>query len=117
MFPFSEKILSELEEFDRLKQQRFTPGQQVLITGNGQRSLNSYLSSGYRHFFDKKGVYFVVGEESNPGPQYEGQGRLYIVKDVTKNDFTQSIFAFDLKPAFNSLAKPRAILENGLPNI
>ena len=117
MFPFSEKNLSVIEEFDRLKEQRFAPGQQVLVTGNGQRSLSSYLSSGYHHFFDKTGVYIIVREERNPGSQYEGQGRLYLVKDETKNNYTQSIFAFDLKPAFNSPSRPTGALENSLPNI
>lgn len=99
MFPFSEKILSELEEFDRLKQQRFAPGQQVIVTGNGGQSLSSAISKGY-HDLKVSKTYTVIKEEvfHLKNNLYKDEGRLYRIGEYNGKGHSQNVFAFDLQP-------------------
>lgn len=117
MFPFSEKILSELEEFDRLKQQRFAPGQQVIVTGNGGQSLSSATSKGY-HNLEVGKTYTVIKEEffHLKKQQYKNEGRLYSVGENNGKGHSQNVFAFDLEPVFIP-KKTMASLYCDLPDI
>ncbi len=107
-----------MEEFEQLKGQSFVPKQQVIVTGNGQRSKNSAVSNGY-HRLKIGETYFIVAEQffHQNNLRYREEGRLYEVSKNKNNNWgSQNVFAFDLQPVFTP-QKTMANLYCDLPNI
>ena len=107
-----------MEKFDNLKKQSFVPKQQVIVTGNGQRSKNSAVSNGY-HRLKVGETYFIIAEQffHQNNLRYREEGRLYEVsKDKDNNQYSQNVFAFDLQPVLIP-QKTMANLYCYLPNI
>ena len=107
-----------MQDFEHSKQQSFSPGQKVVVIGNGERSKNRATSNGY-HRLKVAETYFIIKEEffHLNNSKYKNEGRLYEVsKSKNDNSYSQNVFAFDLEPVF----VPKKVMANfhcDLPNI
>lgn len=98
---------------ERLKKQTFLPRQQVMVTGNGQRTiLKDY------HDLEVGKTYTVIKEEffHLKNNLYKDGGRLYTIGENNGKGHSQNVFAFDLEPVFIP-KKTMASLYCDLPDI
>ena len=98
---------------ERLKNQTFLRGQQVVVTGNGQRT----ILKGY-HDLEVGKTYTVIKEDffHLKNIRYKDEGRLYTIGENNGKGHSQNVFAFDLEPVFVP-KKTMASLYCDLPDI
>ena len=98
---------------ERLKNQTFLRGQQVVVTGTGQRT----ILKGY-HDLEVGKTYTVIKEDffHLKNIRYKDEGRLYTIGENNGKGHSQNVFAFDLEPVFVP-KKTMASLYCDLPDI